>query len=192
MMILITVRLWEIFTRQFQTILQMVNLSNFFPGQDSQKGYCPHSPRRIHNTTAMPKGAGAMSAPTAHILGNWSVVVAAVGGLALLIAAVRYRIPDLARRLEKMEKTKHPSETDLETAVTSFQTVCKFNQVSCQKTTACQINQVRNEFTKQLSGLVELVNKQAVIIARVDERVAAIHRNHDAASLPAPRVVKNE
>lgn len=125
-----------------------------------------------------------MVAPATYLLGNWPVIVAIASGLGLLIAAVRYKIPDLARRLESVESAKHPSESDLNMAVGNFQTVCKFNQVSCQKATACQINKVNDDMKEKLADLYELIHAQAIIIARVDERVAAMHRNQKLTCVP--------
>jgi hypothetical protein len=90
------------------------------------------------------------------------------------MVAVRYKIPDLARRVEAME-TKNPTKHDINTAVESFRTVCNFNQANCQKSTAAQIEKVRRVLDKKLSDLFELINKQAVIIEMVDERVDALH-----------------
>ena len=115
-----------------------------------------------------------MAATSAQILGWWPAAVGCVGCIAAVIVAVRYKIPDLARRVEAME-TKNPTKHDLNTVVDSFRTVCKFNQATCQKSNAAQIEKVRRELDQKLSDLYDLINKQAVIIARVDERVAALH-----------------
>jgi len=115
-----------------------------------------------------------MAATSAQILGWWPAAVGCVGCITAVIVAVRYKIPDLARRVEAME-TKNPTKHDLNTVVDSFRTVCKFNQATCQKSNAAQIEKVRRELDHKLSDLYDLINKQAVIIARVDERVAALH-----------------
>lgn len=125
-----------------------------------------------------------------HFWENWPVILAVCSGLALAIAAVRYRIPDLARRVDKMEAGKYPTAIELERTITSFQTVCKFNQATCQKQTACQMHNMKSEFTKQLNDLIDLVNKQALVIARVDERIAALYRNHDHNFVP-PKGAEN-
>ncbi len=117
--------------------------------------------------------------PISHITGNWSVIAAIVGGLGLIIAVVRYKIPELTKKVEAMERTEYPTKQDLEVAIESFRTVCKFNQVTCQKGVNCQINKVREDLDGKLSQLYVLINKQAIIIARVDERVASMHKRHD-------------
>lgn len=91
-----------------------------------------------------------------------------------------------------MEKVQHPSDKDLEMAIDSFRTVCKFNQVSCQKGVNMEINKVRKELDQKLSALVDLVNKQAIIIARVDERVAVLHEKYDHGFKLPQRVVNVE
>ena len=90
-----------------------------------------------------------------------------------------------------MEAGKYPTTSELEKTINSFQVVCKFNQASCQKQTACQMNTMKSEFTKQLGDLINLVNKQALVIARVDERVAALYRNHDHNFVPPKEAVSD-
>ena len=118
-----------------------------------------------------------------------------MGGLALAVASVRYRIPDLVRRVEKLEAEQSPSredmeriggrieilenqarptQEDLERAIAAFQTVCKFNQISCQKMNSVELVKLRKEIEVRISGLYDLINKQAVLLGRVDERVAAL------------------
>ena len=132
-----------------------------------------------------------MATPLSQFWENWPTVLAVCSGLALAIAAVRYRIPDLARRIAIMEAGKYPTTSELEKTINSFQVVCKFNQASCQKQTACQMNTMKSEFTKQLGDLINLVNKQALVIARVDERVAALYRNHDHNFVPPKESVSD-
>jgi hypothetical protein len=132
-----------------------------------------------------------MSDPISHITGNWPIVAAGISGLALIIGAVRYKIPELTRKVAAMEKVKHPSAKDIETAIDSMRTVCKFNQVSCQKGVECELNRVRADLDDKLSGLYDLVNKQAIIIARVDERVATIHDKQDRAFQLPQRMVND-
>ena len=138
-----------------------------------------------------------------HLLKYWPVFLTTVGGLALAIAAIRYRIPDLVKRIEMIENLKrpstqdheelvrrveivesesarHPSTKDLEKTISNFQTICKFNQVTCQKGTEKAIHKVRQDIDDKLSALYELFNKQAVVIARVDERIAALHDRQSA------------
>ena len=129
------------------------------------------------------------------LLDYWPAGVTAVGGLALAVASVRYRIPDLVRRVEKLEAEQNPSREDmnriggrleilenqarpttedLERAIAAFQTVCKFNQFSCQKMNSVELVKLRKEIEVRISGLYDLINKQAVLLGRVDERVAAL------------------
>lgn len=133
-----------------------------------------------------------MSTPITHVTGNWSVVAAVIGALGLLVAVVRYRIPELQKKVEAMEKTKHPTKHDLEVAFESFRTVCKFNQASCQKGVHCELDKVRRDLDDKLSSLYDLINKQAIIIARVDERVATLHEKHDPAFKLPQRVVNDQ
>lgn len=133
-----------------------------------------------------------MSHLTGHITGNWPIVAASLAAAGLIIATVRYRIPELSKKVAAMEKVQHPSDKDLEMAIDSFRTVCKFNQVSCQKGVNMEINKVRKELDQKLSALVDLVNKQAIIIARVDERVAVLHEKYDHGFKLPQRVVNVE
>jgi len=114
-----------------------------------------------------------MAVTGVQILGWWPIAVACVSGITAALVAIRYKIPELARKVEAME-TKNPTKSELEMVVDSLHTVCKFNQATCQKSNAAQIAQVRSELHQKLSDLYDLVNKQAVLMARVDERVAVI------------------
>ena len=131
-----------------------------------------------------------MGNPATHVLGNWPVVVAAVTGLGVLVAVIRYKIPELVKKVDAMENADYPSTKDLETSLSNFQQICKFNQVTCQKGIHCEINKVKMDIDKKLSDLYDLVHKQAVLMARVDERVAALHVNHDHAFKPPKAVIK--
>ena len=191
-MFIITVRLWEFFKRSLCAILQVVTSNSpFLQGRKSDRGSCPHSHLRRQETNNLPVPLGGieMSDPISHITGNWPIVAAGISGLALLIGAVRYKIPELCRKVAAMEKIKHPSTKDIEVAIDSMRTVCKFNQVSCQKGVECELNRVRADLDEKLSSLYDLVNKQAIIIARVDERVANIHERHNPAFQLPQRVV---
>lgn len=128
-----------------------------------------------------------------------------IGSIAAAFVVIRYRIPDLARKVKALETENptnkdmaHVAETvkdlakkieeledlcpsmkDLDTVVDSFRTVCKFNQVTCQKGNAVQMGKVKQDLEGKLAGLYTLVNNQAILMARVDERVAAILLNHN-------------
>lgn len=183
-MTIIAVRLWEIIKRHVA--------SNSPPtGQDDLKGYCPLPKRRPHSNN-FPHDIGGldMSAPVTHVLGNWPVVVAAVTGFGLLVAVVRYKIPELVKKIDEMEKGDFPSNTDLKQAFENFRTICKFNQVSCQKGIHCELDKVKTDIDAKLGALYELVHAQAVLMARVDERVAALHGNNDPAFQPPKAVIK--
>lgn len=132
-----------------------------------------------------------MSTPISHLAGNWPIVAAAASLMILVIGAIRYKIPELTKKVEAMEKTNHPTSKDLDKAFDSFRTACKFSQVTCQKGVNVELDKVRRDLDKKLSALYDLVNKQAIIIARVDERVATLHEKHDRA-LKLPYSVVND
>lgn len=117
-----------------------------------------------------------MSDPSAHVLSWWPILVAGATGVVATAIAVRYKIPELVKKVETME-TKNPSKDDLKKTVENIHTVCKFNQVSCQKALDSKISKVKDDLDNKLSELYELVNTQAILMARVDERVQAMHEN---------------
>jgi hypothetical protein len=131
-----------------------------------------------------------MSTPVSHVLGNWPIVVAAVSGFGLLVAVVRYKIPELVKKIDKMEKADYPSTLDLSKALENFQVVCKFNQVTCQKGIHCEIDKVKADIDGKLAALYDLVHAQAVLMARVDERVAALHSSYEPASQVPKAMIK--
>lgn len=70
-----------------------------------------------------------------------------------------------------MEK-KGANSTDLERAIEGFRTVCKFNQVTCQKENQHGWTVLRKEFDEKFSDLHEKLNSLAVsnaeLIAKVE------------------------
>lgn len=131
----------------------------------------------------------------------WPIVVSIVLVVAAMITTYKYRIPEIVRRLEKLEsrvrpssddfdqivgrvygleKEEHPTNRDLDRIVANFQTVCKFNQVSCQKMNTAELAKLRKEMdtilrkeiATKFSSLTDLLHAQAVLLARLDERIA--------------------
>lgn len=120
-----------------------------------------------------------MSATASHFLGWWPMLIAAFGGLFATVIAIRYKLPELTKRVDAVEKgtAKNPSKKDLETSMESFHAICRFNRVSCQKALDAQVFQVKQDLESKLAELYELMNQQAILMARVDERVAYMHNN---------------
>ena len=117
-----------------------------------------------------------------ELLKLWPIAVSMVLAVAAMIATYKYRIPEIVRRLEKLEaqvrpssddfdqivgrvsgleKENHPTSRDLDRVVANLNTVCKYNQVSCQKMSAAELVKLRKEIYTSISGLYELINKQA-------------------------------
>ena len=105
-MIGIAVRLWEIITR-----LSKVRSNSIPRGQDVQGYHCPHSQRIPHNIIPNNTRGLAMDNVVKHVLGNWSVVAATITALGLLVAVVRYKIPELAKKVAEMEVANKISTT---------------------------------------------------------------------------------
>ncbi len=118
-----------------------------------------------------------MFTPSTHLISNWPIYAAMMAGLALAIAAVRYKLPELARRISVMEDAKHPTKDEMTLSLDGFQVTCKLNQVSCQKATAGQISAVKTDLNEKFTKLVDMIHKQAITIARIDERIGTMHRN---------------
>ena len=108
-----------------------------------------------------------------YIKSLWPVFIAASGFLVVLLIAVHYKIPDLTRRIEALEK-KGAKVTDIDSAIDGFQTVCKFNQMSCQKEIAQQWAENLVEFDKKVGALYDKLNKIAVSNAELVARVEVL------------------
>ncbi len=91
------------------------------------------------------------------------VLGAALGFALALLYAVRYKIPDLTRRLSELEQ-KGAKGADLSRAIDSFHTVCRFNQVSCQK-------EIESKLDKKLSMMHTKLNELAISNADVSAKV---------------------
>ena len=135
-----------------------------------------------------------MSDALKHILGNWSIVAATITALGLLVAVVKYKIPDLAKKVAAMELSNkdQPSRADLTITLEGFKNQCHLNQAVCQKAVNMQMAAARKDIDIKLDALTQLVNLQAIVIARVDERIAALYRNHDHTFVPPGNVLIDE
>lgn len=120
-----------------------------------------------------------MAVTGAQILGWWPIAVACVSGFTAALVAIRYKIPELARKVEAME-TKNPTKSELEMVVDSFHTVCKFNQASCQKSNAVNTLSLKKEMDEKLSDIYDIINEQKVMTARIDERVEILLGRHNS------------
>ena len=105
----------------------------------------------------------------------WPIAIG-VFGLAIAIAvAVRYKLPDLTRRIGVLENNGAKC-TDLNTAIDGFRTVCKFNQVSCQKEMAHNWGLLQKEVDEKLGLIHEKMNAIALtnaqLIAKLDVLLA--------------------
>ena len=108
-----------------------------------------------------------------YIKSLWPVFIAASGFIVVLIIAVRYKLPDLTRRIEALEK-KGAKVKDIDSAIDGFHTVCKFNQMTCQKEIAQQWAENLIEFDKKMGALYEKLNKIAVSNAKLVARVEVL------------------
>jgi hypothetical protein len=114
-----------------------------------------------------------------QILGWWPMLVAICSGIMATAIVIRYKLPELTKKVEAMtkENAKRPSKKDLEITLDSFHSICKFNQVSCQKELDLKMIKIKQDVEEKLGELWELINQQAILMARVDERVAIMHNN---------------
>lgn len=95
----------------------------------------------------------------------------AIGGFILaLIIGTRYKIPDLTRRMVTLEN-KGAKNKDLDKAIDSFHTVCRFNQVSCQKEVEHKTSVLVEDFNTKLGVMHEKLNGIAVTNANLCARV---------------------
>ena len=109
-------------------------------------------------------------------------ILTAIGGFFLaIIYAVRHKIPDLSKRLAALEKACAKSK-DVTTAIDSFHTVCKFNQVSCQKQIQAETSKMLKELSSELAEIYEKLNHLAVLYADVAAKVEIIVRDRESGS----------
>lgn len=110
-------------------------------------------------------------------------VLGAIGGFILaLIIGFRYKIPDLTRRMESLEK-KGAKNKDLNSAIDSFHTVCRFNQVSCQKeveiNTRDLMGELDGELDVKLAEMYDKLNKLAISNADLAAKVQILIRERE-------------
>lgn len=101
----------------------------------------------------------------------WPILAAAFGISIAVVVAVRYKLPDLTKRIEVLEN-RGVKSTDLSTAIDGFRTVCRFNQVSCQKEIESKWGLLQKEVDEKLGLIHEKMNAIAVtnaqLIAKID------------------------
>lgn len=97
----------------------------------------------------------------------WPIGLAVFGFSIAIVAAVRYKLPDLTRRIEILEK-KGAKSADLNTAIDGFRTVCQFNQVSCQK---------------------EMQHKWGLLQKEVDQKLGLIHKEMNAIAVTNAQLI---
>lgn len=106
-----------------------------------------------------------------HLKGMWPFAAVGGGFILALIITIQYKMPDLAARVLKIEK-KGANNQDLERITKDFQTVCRFNQVSCQKEMEYRWSALNKDHDKKLSELYEKLNELMVengkLVAKVE------------------------
>ena len=107
---------------------------------------------------------------------TWPVLVAIGGFFLALIYAIRYKIPDISKRLESLEKACAKTK-DVSTAIDSFSTVCKFKQVSCQKQNQAETAKMLKDLSSQMAEIYEKLNHLAVSYADVAAKVEIIFQD---------------
>lgn len=118
-----------------------------------------------------------------HFKPLWPVLAAAAGFLIAIFVAMRYKLPALIKRVDNIE-TVAANNKDLERAISDFQTVCRFNQVSCQKEMEHRWAKIERQHEERLGELYERLNELMVengkLVAKVDFLIndRTINGNH--------------
>ena len=112
----------------------------------------------------------------------WAPAIGTVlGFLFALVIAVRYKLPDLTKRVEAMEKSDKQKTTskDITQALDGFKTICQFNQATCKIENEHKWNQIRNEIDNKLSALYEKLNDLATSNAELVAKVEILLKDRD-------------
>jgi hypothetical protein len=104
------------------------------------------------------------------------VFSAIFGFLIAMFIAMRYKIPDLTRRVGKIERAGADVQ-DLDRAIDSFHTVCRFNQVSCQKEIEHRQAKLIAALDVKLAKMYERVNALAISNAALEAQVKLLVKN---------------
>jgi hypothetical protein len=112
-----------------------------------------------------------MKATTVHeIISLWPVLVATGGFVLAFLYGVKYVLPGLAKRIDALEM-KAAEKGDLESAIDGFHTVCRFNQVSCQKENQVNTTKLFKELDGTLGEIFNKVGGLAVANAELSTKV---------------------
>ena len=116
-----------------------------------------------------------------HLKPFWPAIGATTGFVLALIIGIRYKIPDLTRRMEALEalERKRPKNSDLDHAIDGFHTVCRFNQVTCQKEIEHKTAGLGRDLDKKLAVMHEKVNGLAISNADVGAKIELLLNGHD-------------
>lgn len=108
-----------------------------------------------------------------HFKPLWFIASGSIGFILAVVYALRYKFPDLHKRLTALEKAGEKSlvNGDLESAIDSFHTVCRFNQVSCQKENEQHMVKLMQDLDKKLETLYEKLNNIALCNAKLTAKV---------------------
>lgn len=108
----------------------------------------------------------------------WPIASTIFGFSIAFLVTIRYKIPDLARRMEAIEEK---GAKDVKLALDGFSTVCKFNQVTCQKSQDHLWMIRMKKFDAKNDALLEKLSELAVsnanLYAKVDLLLSDRNRN---------------
>ena len=111
----------------------------------------------------------------------WPILTAIGGFFLACLYTIRYKIPDLTRRVLALEKAGAKSK-EVAAAIDAFHTVCKFNQVSCQKQIQAETAKMLKEINSQMAEIYEKLNQLAVSYADVAAKVEIIVKDREKGS----------
>ena len=110
----------------------------------------------------------------------WHIISTVFGFAIALLITIRYKIPDLTRRIEAIEK-KGAYSKDIKLAIDGFSTVCKFNQATCQKSQDHLWMSRMKKFDEKHDVLLEKLNSLAIsnanLVAKVELLITDRNRN---------------
>jgi len=153
-------------------------------------------------------GWSEMSTLFEHAKESWPTLSAVIAALVALIVAIRYKIPDLTRRIivieskpsrdtdidnsmnsiddlrSRMEavENKSASGVDLNRAIDGLQTICKFNQATCQKEAAIALAKRNKENDNKLGAIYEKLNQLSIQVAGLEKQIDFLVQDRQSAS----------
>jgi len=108
-----------------------------------------------------------------NLLGWWPIVSASLFGAVAAIIAIRYKIPDILKRIALIDE-RMSSKKDMLNCAASKTDRCNYQQSECQKKNMQMVEFARKEVSLEVATLNAVVNSLSNTLVRIDERVSML------------------